>query len=61
MPYLGNVFDTVNGVLDKLKKHYLNQVKSLIVPIIGSFGIFGSPISFFARISNSVIDLMERT
>ena len=53
-PSLNNAFDSVVGIIDKLKKHYTNELKSLILPLIGSIGILGSPVSFFQRISNGV-------
>ncbi len=46
-PSLDNAFDSVDGIIDKLKKHYISELKKLILPLIGSIGILGSPVSFF--------------
>eukprot|EP01015_Nassula_variabilis_P036771 TRINITY_DN9576_c0_g1_i1.p1 TRINITY_DN9576_c0_g1~~TRINITY_DN9576_c0_g1_i1.p1 ORF type:complete len:344 (+),score=63.34 TRINITY_DN9576_c0_g1_i1:68-1099(+) len=59
-PILDNAFDTIKGLEDKLKKHYVNELKRQILPLIGSIGILGSPVQLFQRVSNGVADLWDK-
>lgn len=53
------LYDSKNGITNKLFSHYKENIISTVLKIIGSLNIIGNPIGLFREVGSGIVDFFE--
>lgn len=57
---LNSCFDSIPGIVSKLKDHYKFSIIKALLKTLGSLDIIGNPVNLFSNIGTGFKDLVEK-